>query len=101
MQVTGYPHGQSGLGLRVRPADRDRFFDRSWRNVVLDILGHQVITVPVSDSFWRQCPELRSNEIGRWLQQSGLAPWPRGRPPKIQMEHAYGNRFEVTLPDPP
>ena len=101
MQVTGYPHGRGGLGLRVRPGDRDRFFDRRWRQVVLDISGHRVITVSISDSFWRDCPELRSNEIGRWLQQSGLAPWPRGKPPKLLMEHAYGNRFEVTLPDLP
>ena len=60
MLVTVYPHGQGGLGLRVRQADRDRFLDQRWQNVILDISGHRAITAPVSDSFWQQCPELRS-----------------------------------------
>jgi hypothetical protein len=29
-------------------------------------------------SFWRSCSEFRNTNIGRWLLDRGLAPWPKG-----------------------
>jgi hypothetical protein len=98
MQVTAWNNGGAGYGLEIRASDRDRFFDRHWRAVVLELSGQGQAVVAVSPSFWRRCSELRSAEIGRWLQRNGLAPWPRGRRPKVIMEHVTGNRFAVKLP---
>jgi hypothetical protein len=98
MQATAWSNGATGYGLEIRASDRDRFFDRNWRNVVLELSGQGPAVVAVSPSFWRRCSELRSAEIGRWLQLNGLAPWPRGRRPKVIMEQISGNRFVVKLP---
>jgi len=36
-------------------------------------------------SFWdKNCRELINQEIGRWMLDSGYAPWPNGRPPKFE-----------------
>ncbi len=38
-------------------------------------------TVSISKSFWENCSELRSQDIGLWMIGSGLAPWKTGTPP--------------------
>jgi hypothetical protein len=98
MKVTVWSNGGTGYGLKVGEGDRDRFFDPSWRSVVLELAGQGDVVASVSPSFWRACRELRSAEIGQWLQRHGLASWPSGKPPKILMEHVAGNRFAVKLP---
>jgi hypothetical protein len=98
MLVKAWSNGGSGYGLEIEASDRDRFFDRNWRDVVLDLSGQGQAIVTVSPSFWRSCSELRSAEIGRWLRQNGLAPWPRGKRPRVIMEHVTDNRFAVKLP---
>jgi hypothetical protein len=97
MQATAWKNGGSGYGLHIRTADRDRFFDRAWRQVVLDLTGQGPVIVTVSPSFWRRCTELRSAEIGRWLHCNGLAPWPSGIPPRVVMEQVADNRFAVKM----
>jgi hypothetical protein len=98
VQVTAWNNGGVGYGLEIRASDRDRYFDRDWQNVVLELAGQGNTVVRVSDSFWRDCCELRSAEIGRWLKRNGLAPWPKGQRPKVVMQHLTGNRFAVRLP---
>lgn len=99
MQVTAWNNGGTGWGLEIQPCDRDRLFDRTWPNVVLDLWDYGQAIVNVSPSFWHRCPELRSADIGRWLHRTGLAPWPRGHRPKVIVEHITNNRFAVKLPD--
>jgi hypothetical protein len=91
-------HHQSGAGygLKVSAEDRDRYFERAWSEIVLDIPGRGSTTVPVSESFWRECTELRTAELGRWLRDAGRAPWPRGEPPTVRLEHVAGNQFQIT-----
>lgn len=77
----------AGYGVRLSPTDRDRHFDRDWQEVVVDLEGtRHIARVPLSASFWRGCPELRSAAIGRWLLDKGLAPWPTGSPPALWLE---------------
>ncbi len=96
MQVTAWRGGT--YGLKVQTSDRDRLFDRGWQDVILELQGQGQSVVTVSPSFWRRCSELRSADIGWWLHQNGLAPWPHGQPPKMVMEQIAGNRFAVSLP---
>ncbi len=49
----------------------------------------------LSESFWRDCSELRSAAVGRWLLAAGLAPWPRGAPPVLELVPVVGNTFAV------
>jgi hypothetical protein len=91
MRVTAWNNGQhtpsgTGYGLRLDLGDRDRVFQRTWANVTLDLPnGVTGLLVKLSGSFWRDCPELRSAEIGRWLIASGHRRWPRGSPPAFAL----------------
>ena len=53
-------------------------------------------------SFWNgTCRELISKEIGLWFISNYLASWVKGHPPKLQLEPAGDQRFNVTiLPEP-
>lgn len=98
-QVTGWRNGPEGsdvfYGLRVRPADRQRFFRRGWTNVRLHLPGHGVAVIPLSPSFWRSCPELRSEQIGRWLRAIGAAPWRPHNPPRFWLQPAGDANFRI------
>jgi hypothetical protein len=100
--VTAWNNGQhkqtgAGYGLRLDPADRDRVFQRPWPEVALDLPnGARGLRIKLSPSFWRDCPELRSAEIGRWLIASGYRRWPRGNPPAFTLNHIRGRQFRVS-----
>lgn len=100
MRVIGWSNGQplltgAGYGVRLSDRDRDDYFDPGWHEVVLNLDQGETVSVSLSKSFWRSCPELRSAAIGRWLLRSQLAPWPRGFPPALVLHHVTGNRFEL------
>jgi len=91
----------AGYGLKVPIVDRDAHFDRAWTSVTLELLGpattSEVELNIAKPSFWNEtCHELISQEIGRWLRSTGLAPWPPGQPPKINVEVVGERRFRVT-----
>jgi len=77
-------------------ADRDLHFQPSWHSVVVAISGSREVEVSISKSFWRDCSELRSAEIGRWMLQAGLAPWPAYSPPEFVLEPAGVRRFVLS-----
>jgi hypothetical protein len=105
MTITAWSNGAhhstgAGYGLKISAEDRDRYFDRNWENVSLDLDGgaNGVIVNIDKKSFWdSKCRELVSKEIGMWLRESGKAPWPKSQPPKLRMEHISGNRFKVSF----
>lgn len=101
MRVTAWSNGRplasgAGYGLKVGRADRDRYFKPSWKEVRLLFEDGARVSVPLSQSFWRSCTELRSSVIGRWLIRENLAPWPRGHPPTVLLEPVGDGRFRVT-----
>lgn len=59
--------------------------------------GHEPTVVDLSPSFWRSCSELRSADIGRWLLGVQAAPWPKGSPPGIAVEHVAEDRFAIRV----
>jgi hypothetical protein len=90
-----HPSG-AGYGLKVSVSDRDRYFKREWKYITLELEGWDSATKINVDkaSFWNEtCRELINAEIGRWLIQTGLAPWSKGNPPKLIMEHIKENQF--------
>jgi len=90
MIVTAWSNGTSsrtgaGYGLRLKESDRDAYLQRQMGSIFIDMPGRsQSLEVRIDGaSFWKRCPELRSSAIGRWLVDRGVAPWPKGKPPKF------------------
>ena len=93
----GPPHDPAGYGLKFVGRDRDRYFDESWSNVILELEGAEAVSIQLSRSFWRSCTELRSADVGRWLLSQGAAPWLKGSPPGIVVTPDSDNRFKARV----
>ncbi len=88
----------AGYGVKVSVADRDAHFKRQWRTVELHVPdADRPFRVNIDKgSFWNDtCRELISKEIGIWLRNSRLAPWPKGAPPKLRLCPRGVGVFEV------
>ncbi|NKE60688.1 hypothetical protein FXN61_29420 [Lentzea sp. PSKA42] len=101
--VTAWSNGRplgsgAGYGLRISAADRDEFFEPCWDSVEIELGPADAVTVSLSKSFWRTCTELRSAAVGRWLMTLGLAPWPKGAPPRLELVRLRGGRFRLIAP---
>ena len=92
MKVTAWS-ASGTYGIRVGKTNRDRYF-RSLSSVRVQI-DEAVFDFPLSPSFWRNCPEFRGSEIGRWFRENQLAPWPKGHPPAFELIPLGGNRFRL------
>lgn len=91
-------HNQSGAGygIKISTEDRDQFFKRAWRSVILEFEGTTVQAEVNIDkpSFWNpQCRELIKQEIGIWLRANGLSSWPPDDPPRLSLEQLSNRRF--------
>ena len=52
----------------------------------------------ISLSFWGNCPELRFGEIGEYMLSKGLAPWPKGKPPALELVPDGDASFRIVTP---
>lgn len=101
MKVTGWKNGRFAdgksvtLGIRIGRPNAEKYFDRTWTHVFVELDG-ATVCVGVPGRFWHDCPELRHHAIGDWMRTSGLVPWKRGRPPKLNLVPAGGNKFRLT-----
>jgi hypothetical protein len=101
--VTAWKSGKhnrtgGGYGLKVAAPDRDRYFERCWSDVAIQLGdgGDVAIARINGKSFWNDtCRELRSQKIGKWLLREEIAPWPHGCPPKLELEPLNENLFKV------
>lgn len=102
MIATGWSNGApketgAGYGLRIRLQDRGRYFDQAWSSVIVELPEGEWVTIPLSDSFWRKCAELRSSQVGKWMLDRGFAPWPKGNPLKFALEPLCNGRFTLRV----
>lgn len=108
MIVTAWNNGLhnpsgAGYGLKISVSDRGHFFKREWKFILLELEGWTSAIKTNADkaSFWNEtCGELISADIGKWLIQNCLAPWSKGNPPKLVMEHIADNRFSIRQTKP-
>lgn len=88
-----------GYGFRISASDRDKYFRREWSSVTIALPKadrYLLASANVDkESFWRDCRELISNEIGSWMIEQGLAPWPKGAPPKFNVRIAGDAAFGI------
>jgi hypothetical protein len=92
MDATGWKGGT--LGVRVGKENAARYFDRAWKIVHIDI-GGNIRAFPLTPGFWSDCPEIRGIAIQEWMERQGLAPWPKGRPPKLELIPLGGSHFRL------
>ena len=85
-------------GIRIGKENR-RYFSRNWTSIRLQLQGNdKVFSVNVSKSFWKNCPELRSANIGKWLKRNRRLPWVKGHPPKLELkQQGRSNYFDLRL----
>lgn len=80
LTLTGWQGATSGL--RVDAESRRRVFlplKGVLRHVQVVLPGHGVQPCcRLTRTFWATCPEFRSAEIGKWMENRGDKPWPRG-----------------------
>ena len=91
---------EMGYGLKVSIADRDTFFDRSWKTVRLNLIGpvnSRMAEANIDkDSFWDgTCRELISKDIREWFLDNGFAPWRKGCPPQFWLTPTSEREFKV------
>ena len=99
MRVTAWNNGSEGYGIRVGESNREQYFDTSWSVIDVEIDG-RVFQFRLADSFWRSCPEFRGKQIADWLRLRGLAHWPLGNPPALELTPLGGNRFRLAPAEP-
>lgn len=102
MIVTGWSRGSpdnrtgAGYGIRITTKDRDKYFQRRWPYIAVELEDDDTVDVNLSDSFWRSCSELRKKEIGKWMLEHGLTPWPKGKPLKLILAPVGERRFGLS-----
>ena len=93
-------HNLVGLnehGIKISATDRDQFISRECKVVTL-VLGNAAgVEISLAPSFWRKCSRYRCVEIGRWFIDAGVASWPGGKSPRINVEQLGGVSFSARL----
>jgi hypothetical protein len=98
--MEAHPSNQPGYGIKCLARDRDALFEPAWNEIVLEIDGVTPVVLKLSPPFCRNCSEVRSPEVGRWLIAAGAAPWKRGCPPGIIVRQVEANLFTARIQTP-
>ncbi len=104
MKVTAWNEGShnsngNGYGVKIAPIDRDRYFHREWKTILVSLDGEPgEIEINIDKpSFWNEtCRELISVKIGKWLIKNQLAPWEYRNPPVLNLEQSTDRRFRLS-----
>ena len=83
-----------GYGIRIRIEDK-HYFNRNWTSVRIRIYGRPDFTAPITESFWRNCHEIRDKNIGQWFIYLKHRYWRKGHTPKFELIHLDDNLFEL------
>lgn len=94
MRTSAWHNGSGTYGISVGKANRDRYFDRGWETIEVEIEG-EAHKLPISDGFWRNCPEIRAPVIRDWLRHHHTLDWPKHHPPRFELIPLGGNRFRL------
>lgn len=89
----------NGYGLKVKKRDRDAYFRRDWKVILLELEGEsEIVEINIDkDSLWNaNCRELISVRIGRWLKKNNLASWEKWKPPELKLFWIHENKFRVS-----
>lgn len=95
----GNPNTKTGAryGIRLNLGDRDKYFKKEWDSVTIELDKRRIVKVNLSSSFWRDCIELRSKWIGKWMIENKVAPWTKYTPPILTLEPIKEGYFKLSL----
>lgn len=93
MTAKGWPN-KGTFGIRVSKADARNYFEKTWDSVQIEIDG-KFHRYPLRSTFWETCPEFRGGPLKDWLLRRQFAPWPKGKPPILELVPLGENRFRV------
>lgn len=103
MKVTAWKNGKGHsqttyYGVKLTVADRDSVMQSGRATVTIE-LGDSTRVAKVNiakDSFENDtCRELIHRDIGIWLKELGLVPWPTGQPPKLSLVRISDGRYRL------
>lgn len=98
---SSYNDSGAGYGVKISKSDRAKFFDTSWRKVIVHIGKFENSKdLPINDTFWTTCSELRSKKIGAYLIANGLDKWENRKPHKLILFHLNDNHFILMVKNP-
>lgn len=89
--------GSNTYGIRVGAANRDRYFERDWTEIEVEMDG-TFHSFCLTKGFWNKCPEFRDRGhpvIKQWLRQHKTTDWPRGNPPRMSLFPIGSNQFRL------
>ena len=105
MKVTAWNNGEyhqtgAGYGFKISAADRDLYFMKAWKSVLITLPNGSEIEVNTDKaskaSLWNDsCRKLINKEIGAWLIESGHAPWPKQAPPTFELQPTKERHFTL------
>lgn len=94
-----HPDG-NGYGIKISIQDRDKFFQRNWKTILVDLEGEKnPVEINIEKaSFWNStCRELISKEIGGWLISNHLETWPTGKLPSLVLVQKNERSFLLRI----
>lgn len=103
MEVKGWNNGSpnnktgAGYGIRITSEDRDKSFKKSWKTITIELGEENLVNVNLSNSFWEDCIELRSANIGKWMLDSEIAPWEKNNPPNLTLDSIGNKKFRLSF----
>jgi hypothetical protein len=86
MIVTAWTNGGTAYGIKVKVNDRDKFFKKEWKSVILEFensLAQAQVSIAKKSVWNPECRELIKKEIGEWFQNNSIDSWTRDNPPKL------------------
>lgn len=95
--------GTSGvkLGIKISRQDLDRYFDKSWKTILLSLSDGNKIEIDIIRNYLltSKCSsrQILHREIGAWLKEEGLFPWEHGNPPKLKLTTEKEGEFELSV----
>lgn len=92
-KVSAWNDGKNVFGINLINGLREKLFDRKWIFIELSIENKESFKIKLSDSFWKNCNELRHKNIKDWFFENDIFPWTKGCPPKFYLINIEGNRF--------
>ena len=100
MRVTAWKNGRfanpsSTYGIRIGAGNRDQYFRPEWKFIIIEIEDDSVVEPPLTDGFWRTCPEVRHPAFRDWFTSKRLIPWPAGHPPIFELKLVRERRFRL------
>jgi hypothetical protein len=88
-------HDTRGNGYGIRVGKRNRYLFENITEFELSIEGNNSFNVSLSPGFWRNCPEFRNSNIGKWMHENNFAPWSKGDNPKFTLTKISGEKFRL------